>query len=170
MKRIVIIGTCGSGKTTLGNHLAKNLDYPVTDLDDLYWLPNWTQRPIEEFASLIEETTLSETWIICGNQSRFRHLIWPKADTIIWLDLPLYTLLWRTIRRALCNIRTKKAFCNGNYESFPHLLSRHSIVVWILKSFLKRRRDYLAEMKNTPHIKWIHAKSIKDLKFLKAPC
>ena len=167
MKRIVIIGTCGSGKTTLGNHLAENLDYPVTDLDDLYWLPNWTRRPIEEFVSLIEEAALTETWIICGNQSRFRHLIWPKADTIIWLDLPLHTLLWRTFLRALRNIKTNKAFCNGNYESFPRFLSRHSIIVWVLKSFLRHRRDYLAEMKNTEHVKWIHAKSVKDMKFLK---
>jgi adenylate kinase family enzyme len=166
MKRIVIIGTCGSGKTTLGNHLAENLDYPVTDLDDLSWLPNWTRRPIDEFASLIEKATLSETWIICGNQSRFRHLIWPKADTIIWLDLPLHTLLWRTTRRALRNIKTKKAFCNGNYESFSRFLGRHSIIVWVLKTFLKHRRNFSSEMKRATHVKWIHAKSVKDMKFL----
>ena len=59
MKRIVIIESCGSGKTTLGKHLAENLNYPVTDLDDLYWLPNWTMRPKEEFASLIEDATSS---------------------------------------------------------------------------------------------------------------
>ena len=167
MKRIVIIGTCGSGKTTLGKHLAENLGYPVTDLDDLYWLPNWTRRPIKEFASLIEEATLPEKWIICGNQSRFRHLIWPKADTIIWLDLPLYTLLWRTTRRSLCNIKTQKAFCNGNYESFSRFFSRHSIIVWILKTFHRHRRDYLTEMKSETDTKWIHAKSVKDMKFLK---
>ncbi|MCP5506429.1 MAG: hypothetical protein H7A38_06065 [Chlamydiales bacterium] len=40
MKRIVIIGSCGSGKTSLGRHLARNLGNPVTDLDDLYWLPD----------------------------------------------------------------------------------------------------------------------------------
>ena len=166
MKRIVIIGTCGSGKTTLGKHLAEKLDYPVTDLDDLYWLPNWTRRPIKDFTSLIEKATISKTWIICGNQSRFRHLIWPKADTIIWLDLPIHILLWRTFYRALRNIRKKKPFCNGNYESFTRFLSHHSIIFWVLKSFLKHRRDYLGEIKKMPYVKWIHAKSVKDVKFL----
>lgn len=64
MKKIVIIGTCGSGKTTLGRHLAKNLDCPVTDLDDLFWLPNWTIRHSDEFAALIEKATHRDCWII----------------------------------------------------------------------------------------------------------
>ncbi|MCB1110910.1 MAG: adenylate kinase [Chlamydiia bacterium] len=161
MKRVVIIGTCGSGKTTLGRHLAQNLDYPMTDLDDLYWLPNWVRRPPEEFAALIEKATLPEEWILCGNQSRFRHLIWPKADTIIWLDLPLHTLLWRTWRRALHNIKTNATFCNGNYESYTRLFSRHSILVWVLKTYHRHRRDYKQEMKSRPDIRWIHTRSIK---------
>ncbi|MCB1082117.1 MAG: hypothetical protein KDK63_03115 [Chlamydiia bacterium] len=45
MKRIVIIGNPGSGKSTLGRHLAQKLGYPLADLDDFYWLPNWTERP-----------------------------------------------------------------------------------------------------------------------------
>jgi len=167
MKRIVIIGTCGCGKTTLGNHLAKNLDYPVTDLDDLYWLPNWKRRPIEEFESLIKEATKPEKWIICGNQSRFRHLIWPKADTIIFLDLPLHTLLKRVFVRAIKNIHTKFKFCNGNTESYGRLFGPNSIVLWTLKTYRRHRKDYFREMKCAPkHTKWIYARKTKDMTFL----
>lgn len=166
MKRIVIIGTSGSGKTTLGRHLAQNLDYPMTDLDDLYWLPNWVKRPKEEFAALIEEATQPDQWIICGNQSSYRHLIWPKADTIIWLDLPLPLLFFRTLRRALRNIRHKTTFCNGNRESFSRLFSRYSVLSYVIKGYFKHQRDYCQAIKNTPHVKWIHATSTKDMQFL----
>ncbi|QVL57997.1 MAG: hypothetical protein KFB93_02640 [Simkaniaceae bacterium] len=166
MKRIVIIGSCGSGKTTLGKHLAKNLDYPVTDLDDLYWLPNWTLRPKEQFASLIEAATSSDCWIICGNQSKFRHLIWPKADTIIWLDLPLHILLWRVLSRSLHRIFDKKPICNGNYETFSRLFCSKSIVLWVLKTYFRHRHDYLKEMKAPSDVKWIHTRTSKGIHFL----
>ncbi|MCB1072360.1 MAG: adenylate kinase [Chlamydiales bacterium] len=166
MKRIVIIGSCGSGKTTLARHLAENLDYPVTDLDDLYWLPNWTLRPKEEFASLIEKATRSDCWIICGNQSKFRHLIWPKADTIIWLDLPLHILLRRVLVRSLQRICDKKPICNGNYETFSRLFCSKSIFYWLLKSYFRHRRDYSKQMKTMTNVKWIHTRKSKGIRFL----
>ncbi|MCB1106950.1 MAG: AAA family ATPase [Chlamydiia bacterium] len=160
MKRIVIIGTSGSGKTTLGKHLAKKLGYPMTDLDDLYWLPNWTRRPKKEFASLIEKAASHKEWIICGNQSRYRHLFWPKADTIIWLDLPLPLLLWRTVRRSFRNMKTKETFCNGNYESLSRLFSSESILFYVIKGYFKHRKDYLHEMEVNTGKKWIRTHSI----------
>ncbi len=166
MKRIVIIGSCGSGKTTLGNHLSENLGYPVADLDTFYWLPNWTFRPSEEFASLIEDATSTDCWIICGNQSKYRHLIWPKADTIIWLDLPLYVLLWRVISRSIRRIIDKKEICNGNRETFSRLFSSKSIVKWLLGSYFRHRRDYLEQMKTMTDVKWIHTRSSKGIRFL----
>lgn len=162
----MIIGSCGSGKTTLGRHLAKNLGYPVTDLDDLYWLPNWTLRPKEEFAALIEEATSSDSWIICGNQSKYRHLIWPKADIIIWLDLPLFLLLFRVTRRSLLRILDKKPICNGNYETFSRLFSSYSIVLWVLRTYFRHRKDYKKAMKTTTHVKWIYTRRSKKFNFL----
>lgn len=166
MKRIAIIGSCGSGKTTLGKHLAQNLGYPVTDLDDLYWLPNWELRPKGDFASLLENATRSDCWIICGNQSRFRHLIWPKADTIIWLDLPLYILLWRVFFRSLQRICDKKTICNGNYETFSRLFCSKSIIFWLLKGYFRHRRDYSKQMEAVTHVKWVHIRKSKGIRFL----
>lgn len=166
MKRIVVIGSCGSGKTTLGYHLSKNLDTPVTDLDDLYWLPNWTLRPKEEFAALIEKATCQDRWIICGNQSKFRHLIWPKADTIIWLDLPLPILLYRVTKRSLKRIWDKKSICNGNFESWSRLFSSKSIVLWVLRTYFRHRKDYAHSRKTVSHVKWIYTRWPRKLHFL----
>lgn len=168
MKRIVIIGSSGSGKTTLGRHLAKNLGYPVTDLDNLCWLPNWILRPKEEFASLIQDATSTETWIICGNQSKYRHLIWPKADTIICLDLPLPILLWRVICRTIHNIRHQTPLCNGNYESLRLFFSSKSILVWLCTSYFRHRRSWKTLRQTTTHVKWIHIRWPRKFHFLES--
>ena len=160
------MGPSGSGKTTLGKHLAENLGFPFTDLDDLYWLPNWIIRPSKEFSSLIEDATSSDCWIICGNQSKYRHLFWPKADTIIWLDLPLYLLLWRVLRRSIKNLFFKDEICNGNQETLRQFFSSQSIVLWLLKSYFRRRRDYLMEMKTRTNVKWIHTRKSRSIRFL----
>lgn len=156
MKRIVIIGSCGSGKTTLGRHLAENLGYPITDLDELHWLPNWVERPREEFTLLIEKTVSTPTWIICGNYSKFRHLIWPKVDTIIWIDPPLFTLLRRVLTRSIKRMIDKKPMCNGNYETLGRLFCKKSIVIYLLKNYYRHRRSFSEAMQTVTHVKWIH--------------
>ena len=81
MKRIVIVGTSGCGKTTLANKLSKMLSIPCIDLDDYYWLPNWQSRDPEEFYTIVGELTKDESWIINGNYSNVRKLIWERCDT-----------------------------------------------------------------------------------------
>jgi adenylate kinase family enzyme len=86
MKRIIVVGTSGCGKTTLANNLSKALGIPCIDLDDHYWLPGWQKRNTEEFYTIIEELTKGKLWIISGNYSEVRHLTWARCDTVIWLD------------------------------------------------------------------------------------
>ncbi|MCB1115704.1 MAG: adenylate kinase [Chlamydiia bacterium] len=166
MKRIVIIGNPGSGKSTLGRHLAQKLGYPLADLDDLYWLPNWTERPKDQLTSLIEAATSADSWIICGNSSTYRHLMWPKADTIIWLDPPLPVLLWRVIKRTVKNLTQKTAICNGNYETLRRLFGSNSIIYWLLRSYFRHRPDWKKQRSLVTHVKWIYIRRSKDMRFL----
>ena len=159
MKRIVIIGSCGSGKTTLGRQLAKWLNIPVTDLDDLFWLPQWTIRPKEEFVALIEEATKPEEWIICGNQSKFREFIWPKADTIIWLDLPFYILFYRLVKRGMQQMITGELFCNGNHQTVYRFFW---ILLWLFRRYWRNRKRYRKLSKTTP-LSWIHLPNTKAI-------
>ena len=153
MKKIVIIGTCGSGKTTLGRQLAKRLNIPVTDLDDLYWLPHWKFRPEEECSALIEKTVSQEEWIICGNQSKYRALIWPKADTIIWLDFPLHILFWRLLSRGIRQMISGEMICNGNQQTLYRLLW---ILHWLFRRYWRNKKRYGTLSQTTPHVHWIH--------------
>ena len=54
LKRVVVIGTSCSGKTTFANHLAKALGQKAIQLDALYWLPEWRPRPEHEFKQLVQ--------------------------------------------------------------------------------------------------------------------
>lgn len=143
-RRIIVIGTTGSGKSTLARAIAEKHGAPCTDLDDLHWLPGWKERPHEEFLRLADEATRGDSWVVAGNYTaRVQPLIWPRADTLIWLDIPFWpnagVLLKRTLRRAL----TKEEICNGNRESFVNqFFTRDSLLLWFLKSWGKNRRRY----------------------------
>ena len=66
-KRILIIGSAGSGKTYLSNILSKKLDIDVTHLDKIYWLPNWEKQPVTFCEDLTKELVVSNEWILDGN-------------------------------------------------------------------------------------------------------
>ena len=161
----MIIGTCGCGKTTLGEHLASKLHLPLTELDDLFWLPLWKKCPHQIFIQSIEQVTKKNAWIICGNYSKCRPLIWPKADTIVWLDLPLYTLFGRILKRGLLQMETKEIICNGNRQTFLKFLW---ILYWVLKTFYRRRRVYSRLIKQHSHLHWIHLKSKEEVEMFYA--
>lgn len=143
MKRVVVLGTSCSGKTTFARSLAHALDVLHVELDELYWLPNWTPRPVEEFHALVDDAVAGERWVMDGNYGSVRHLVWPRATTAIWLNYPFLLVmrraLWRTIRRAV----TREELFSGNRESLRlSFLSRDSILVWVVRTYHRRRRAY----------------------------
>ncbi|MEC7838606.1 MAG: shikimate kinase [Chlamydiota bacterium] len=152
-KRIFIIGTSGCGKTFLGRKLAHLLKVKFIDLDDIYWLPNWKKRPNDEFCELVQKEVAGESWIISGNYSKTHHNIWPQADLIIWIDLPIYLCLWRGLKRSLSRILSREKCCNGNYESLRRLLGKDSILLWIGKTHSRRRRTYQNYFTSNQHSK-----------------
>lgn len=101
MRRIVVIGTSGSGKTTLAKAIAARLAIPHLELDNLYWQPDWQETPIAEFRERVTAAIQADRWVIDGNYSKVRDLVWARADTIVWLDYPKRVVMWRVITRTL---------------------------------------------------------------------
>lgn len=99
MRRVIILGGAGSGKSTLARALGARLGLPVVHLDQLYFKPGWQPRPEPEFAQLVAEAAAADAWVIDGNYSRTRGPRLARADTLIWLDLPLSVRLPRVIWR-----------------------------------------------------------------------
>lgn len=146
--KIVVTGTSGCGKTTLGKHLSEHLGAKLVDLDEFYWLPGWKKRDDEEFFSQIKRELTANKWVVCGNYSRGRDEIWPQADMIIWLDLSLRVCLWRALKRSFDRLLRKQVCCNGNYETFVRLIGKESILLWIWNTHSKRKKAYSAYFAN----------------------
>jgi len=161
-RRIVVVGTTGSGKTTLASHISERLGIPHVELDAINWGPNWTMRPNDEFHSAVDLATSGETWVVDGNYSRTRDLLWPRADTIVWLDYPLAVVLWRLWWRTLRRTLRKEELWSGNRERFwTQFISSDSLFVWALQTYWRRRREYpvLLSAPEHAHLTLVHLRS-----------
>ena len=142
MKRIVVIGTSCSGKTTFGGTLSYLLKAPHIELDDLHWRPGWVEIPDKVMRELVLKEVEQEKWVVVGNYRSVRDIIWPRADTLIWLNYPFRIVLYRALKRTVHRIFFKEVICNGNIETFKRsFFSRDSILLWVLQTYHQRRRD-----------------------------
>jgi len=99
MQRVMIVGGSGSGKSTLARHLGDRTGLPVYHMDHIHWLPGWQQRPRVARQAMALDIERSDAWIFEGGFSTtYDHRI-SRADTVIWLDLPVGLRLWRVTRR-----------------------------------------------------------------------
>ena len=102
MQRVMIIGQPGSGKSTLAARLGEITGLPVFYIDrEVHWKPGWIERTPLEKAILCAEIHAKDEWIFEGGHSS----TWPdrldRADTLVWIDLPLSLRLWRVVRRTI---------------------------------------------------------------------
>jgi adenylate kinase family enzyme len=101
-RRILILGPSGAGKSTLARRIGERLSIPAVHLDALYWNPGWVPSEVEQFRERVAQAAARDTWIMDGNYTANLDLRLPRADAVIWLDLPrsIYfrRSLWRSIR------------------------------------------------------------------------
>ncbi|WP_214826395.1 DNA topology modulation protein [Exiguobacterium algae] len=101
MKKIIIIGSGGSGKSTFARKLGGCLQLNVYHLDHLLWQPGWKQVPRSEQIRIQEEILKQEKWILDGNYNGTLDLRIDAADTIIFLDLPRILCTYRVGKRMI---------------------------------------------------------------------
>jgi adenylate kinase family enzyme len=99
VKRVMIIGSGGAGKSTLARALGARLGIQVVHLDAHFWKPGWVPTPRDEWLELQRELMQSETWIMDGNYGGTMDARLALADTVIFLDLPRLTCLTRALQR-----------------------------------------------------------------------
>ena len=147
MKRVVVFGTTGSGKTWLGRRLAERHGLRVIELDALYWGRDWQPAPIELFRHRVEREIRDGDWVVVGNYNHVRDLTWRAADTLIWLDLPFPLVFWRLLRRTVGRaIAREELWGTGNRESFVRtFFTRQSILWWAIRTHARNRERFALE-------------------------
>jgi len=163
-QRILILGRTGSGKTTLARELAAAIGVPHVELDALYFGPNFGPVPLPVLRDRTSVAITGDRWVTDGNKSAVRDLVWPRADTVIWLDYPLIVSLWRLGKRALwrTSVLRAQAAVNDEEAGFRRqFLSAAKGVLTALRSHKGQRREYpkmFAEQGNL-HLAVLHLRS-----------
>ncbi|HEX8118745.1 MAG TPA: DNA topology modulation protein [Pyrinomonadaceae bacterium] len=101
MKRVLVIGSGGAGKSTFARRLGERLGLPVIHLDKVYWRPGWVEPSKDEWRRTVEELCAGESWVMDGNYSGTLDVRLAACDTVVFLELPRLVCTWRIVRRAL---------------------------------------------------------------------
>ena len=112
------------------------------ELDAIHWRKGWQEIRLDNFREILSRVTAEESWVIDGNYSDVRDIIWRKADTLIWLDLPFLTLFFRILWRTLRRVVKREKLWNDNTEGFDALFGSNSMPLWVIKTYWRRKREY----------------------------
>ncbi len=160
-RRIMIMGPSGSGKSTLARALGARLGLPVMHLDRLFWQPGWVEPDEPSFRAKIAKAAAGETWIIEGNYSRQVDLRLPRADVLIWLDLPRRVYFSAAVWRMLKNYgRERGDIGPGCPERFDIAFFRD----WVWTYPTRGRPKQLALMRAMPpHVSSLTLRSRREV-------
>lgn len=166
-RRIVVVGTTGSGKSTMAERLANKIEGEFIELDALHWEPNWIEALPEVFRSRVERATQARAWVVAGNYHVVRDLVWKCAEAIIWLDYSFPIVFWRLTTRTIKRAVTQEELWNGNRERFWwhfKLWSDDSLFKWLFKTYWRRKREYpqLFALPDYEHLKIIHFRTPQE--------
>jgi adenylate kinase family enzyme len=99
MRRVLVIGISGAGKSTFARELARRTGLPLIHLDKEFWRPGWVTTPLPEWRAKVEALAARDAWIMDGNYGATLDLRLPRADAVIWFDYPrlrcLRQIAWR---------------------------------------------------------------------------
>jgi adenylate kinase family enzyme len=154
MRRIVVVGCSGAGKTRLARQLAAALDVPHIELDAIYHQPGWRPLDNQRFqAELSARMRASpDGWVTCGNyaaQTGNRHVA--NADTLVWVDPPRRVVMWRVVTRTIRRALVREELWNGNRERLRNLVRwdpEHNIIRWAWITWPRYRERYTRRVRD----------------------
>jgi adenylate kinase family enzyme len=158
VERVSVIGNSGSGKTTVASSLAARLGIRHIELDAVFHQPGWSRLPVPEFRHRVAEAVTHDAWVMDGNYSVVLDLVWGRADTVVWLDLPRRVLMRRLVIRTLSRLVRRTELWNGNRERWRDLASLdpdRSLLAWAWTQHAPYRRRYEEAMAN-PALAHLH--------------
>jgi len=171
MRRVSVIGSAGSGKTTVARSLASRLGVPLLELDGVFWLEDWQKKPDPEFREEVSEFVSGERWVVDGNYTSHgvANIVWPRADTIVWLDPSKPMVMRRVIGRTLRRVATREELWSGNREPWTNLYSRDpykNIIVWAWTRFdgVRQKYEQFSEDGTWEHARVVRLRTAREVR------
>jgi adenylate kinase family enzyme len=127
MRKVLVIGSGGAGKSTFALRLGEALGLPVVHLDSCYWQPGWVEPPKDAWLKTVEGLLGREAWVMDGNYSGTLPVRLAACDAVIFLDLPRPVCLWRIVKRSFMYRRRSRP---DMAEGCPETLSME-FVRWV---------------------------------------
>jgi adenylate kinase family enzyme len=168
MRRVSIVGVPGSGKTTIGRRLATSLGVPFVELDEIFHQPGWEDLPLDDFRSRVSDAVSTDEWVVDGNYSAVQDLVWQRAETVVWLDLPRRVVMRRVIMRTARRASTREELWNGNREPLSNFYRwdpQKNIVRWAWVKYPAYSDRYAAAIEDPlhAHIRFIRLRSAAEV-------
>lgn len=154
LRRVNVVGSSATGKSTFSARLARALGLPHIEMDALFWGPGWAWPSDELFFTKLEAAVSGDTCILDGNYSRTTSIKWRRAQTVIWLDYSFALTLTRSVRRAFTRALSREELWagTGNRESFrKSFFSKDSIIWWSVKNHGNVRARYATAQHDPAH-------------------
>ena len=154
-----MIGSSGSGKTHVARRVSEALGLPLLELDSVSHRGGWSATSPEDFREEVELFAKGPQWVIDGSYTSYgtREVVWPMADTFVWLDPPKRTVMRRVITRTLRRVITREELWDGVKEPWSNLYSldpHRNIIVWAWTRFEHTRSKLESAMNDGS---WAHA-------------
>lgn len=167
-QRIVIVGTTGSGKTTLARRAAAIIGGCHIELDSLYHNAGWVPAAPAIFRERIRAAIAVESrWVTCGGYRTYvQDITWPIADQVVWIDLPFPVTFSRMLRRTFGRVARNEELWNGNRESLRNTLaSRDSLILFAIQHRNKYRETYPAALRDpaVAHVASVRLRRSRDV-------
>ena len=163
------MGNSGSGKTRVARAIAGRLGIPVVELDAIVHQPGWVELPTPEFRRRVGACVAQDAWVVDGNYStRVQDLVWSRADTVVWLDLPRRVVVTRVVRRTLGRVILRRRLWNGNREPWNNLWSRDpmkSVIAWSWTHHATSRKRYESAMTDAQwsNLRFVRLRSRREI-------
>jgi adenylate kinase family enzyme len=153
MRRISVVGSSASGKTTIAGIVSQILGLPHLELDSVFHQPGWQPLDDASFRTSVAAFAQHDAWVIDGNyvSHGVAQVVWPRADTLVWLDPPRTTVLRRVLGRTLRRVITREELWNGNRESWRGMFSRvpeDNVILWAWTRHAPTRERYEAMLRD----------------------